>query len=76
MLTFAKVDFIKALLSKVSNDNKTTILGFIASGLMAAKLDWGLLLKGDSGQLGILAGAIVTALLCYYTNKPDQPKPA
>lgn len=74
MLTFVKVDFIKALLGKVSNDNKTTILGVLAGALLVAQVNWTLLLKGDSTQIGYAAGALVTALLGYYTNKPEGKK--
>lgn len=72
MLTFIKADFAKALLGKISNDNKTTILGIIAAALISTKLDWGLLFKGDSAQLGTAAGAVVTALVCFYMNRPDK----
>jgi hypothetical protein len=72
MLGFVKADFAKALVGKISNDNKTTILGVVAAALLATKLDWGLLLKGDSAQVGTAVGVVITALLGYYTNKKDS----
>ncbi|MDE2097859.1 MAG: hypothetical protein KGL39_11470 [Patescibacteria group bacterium] len=75
MLTFAKVDFAKGLLGKISNDNKATILGVVAAALIGCtQLNWALLLKGDSGQEGIALGAVVVALWGFYTNKPDKKK--
>jgi len=71
MLGFVKADFAKALVGKISNDNKATILGVALAGLMASRLDWGLLMKGDSSQMGVAVGAVVTAVLGYYTNKKD-----
>jgi hypothetical protein len=74
MITFIKADFAKALLSRVANDNdtKTTILGLAAGALLAANLNWGLLFKGDSGELGKAAGAVIAVLIGYYTNKPNR----
>jgi len=76
MLTFVKVDFAKAFVSRLatSNDTKATILGLIAGGLLAANLNWALLLKGDSTQIGQAVGAVVAVLLGYYTNKKDKPQ--
>ena len=59
----------------LTNDNKTTVLGILGAALLAARLDWAALLKGDAAQLGLAVGVGVTALLGYYTNKTDA-KPA
>jgi hypothetical protein len=60
-----------SLLNLVSNDNKTTIVGVVAAALIATKLDWALLLKGDSAQIATAAVAVLTAVFGYYTNKKD-----
>lgn len=78
MFTFVKADFTKALLGKVARDNdtKTTLLGFVAAGLLAANLDWGKLIQGDSTQIGQAVGAAVAVAIGYYTNKPTKPAAA
>lgn len=75
MLTFLKADFAKALLGRVARDNdtKTTVLGIMAGGLLAANLDWGKLLAGDPNQIGNAAGAVIAVLVGYYINKPNKP---
>jgi len=74
MLTFAKADFAKAMLSNIahSNDTKTTLLGIAAGGLLTAGLDWGKLFHGDAGELGKAAGALVAVGFGYLTNKPSK----
>lgn len=74
MLAFVKADFAKALLGRLAKDNdtKTTLLGIAAAALIAAQLDWGKLVAGDSAELGKAAGAVVAGLLGFYTNKKDK----
>jgi len=74
MLAVLKGDFVKDLLKTVSNDNKATVLGVCAGALVATKLDWPLLLKGDSAQIGTAVGAVVCALIGFYSNRPDAKK--
>lgn len=73
MLTFVKADFAREAVKRIaaSNDHKTTILGVVAGLLIAAQLDWGKLVNGDSVEMGKAAGAVVAGLVGYYTNKPD-----
>ena len=66
---FVKVAMIKAFLK--SNDNRTTLLGLIAGGLIAANIDWGKVFAADPMEIGKVAGAIVAVLIGYLTNKPD-----
>lgn len=75
MLTGVKARIIKAFIGSIarSNDTRTTIMGIVAAGLIAAQLDWTALLKGDPDQIGLAAGAVVAALWGYWTNKPDRP---
>jgi hypothetical protein len=68
--------FLREMLRKVSNDDKASILGIVAGALVATKLDWGLLLKGDTAQMGTAAGAVIVAVIGFYTNRPDKRKPA
>lgn len=74
MFTFLKVDFTKAMLSRIANDNdaKTTVIGIIAAGILAAGVDWGKLFAGDSNEVGKVAGAVIAILFSYYTNKPSK----
>lgn len=78
MLTFVKADFAKALAGTLAknNDRKTTLLGIAAAALIGSQIDWSKLVNGDATALGQAAGAIVAALIGYYTNKPDKPKTA
>jgi len=74
MLTAVKARIIRAFVGSIarSNDTRTTIMGIVAAGLIAAQLDWTALLKGDPDQIGLAAGAVVAALWGYWTNKPDR----
>jgi len=74
MLTAVKARIIRAFINSIarSNDTRTTIMGIVAAGLIAAQLDWTALLKGDPDQIGLAAGAVVAALWGYWTNKPDR----
>jgi len=76
MLTAVKARIIRAFINSIarSNDTRTTIMGIVAAGLIAAQLDWTALLKGDPDQIGLAAGAVVAALWGYWTNKPDRPE--
>lgn len=77
MLTFVKAAFAKSMVSKLANDNdtKTTILGLAASAVITSQIDFGKLLSGDSTEIGKAAGAVIAALIGYYTNKANK-KPA
>jgi hypothetical protein len=74
MLNFIKADFAKGILAEIagSNDTKTTILGVLAGALLAARLDWGKLLAGDSAAIGQATGACIAVAIGYYTNRPDS----
>jgi len=74
MLTFVKSAFAKSLVSKIASDNdtKTTVLGVAASALLASSIDFSKLINGDSNEIGKAVGAIVVALLGYYTNKKNK----
>jgi hypothetical protein len=62
------------LKSIASNDKKTTVLGIVAGALLAAQIDFGALINGDSTAIGQAAGVVVATLIGYYTNKPDRAK--
>lgn len=57
-----------------SNDAKTTLLGIAAGGLLAANLDWAKLFNRDRAELAKAGGAVIVAMLGFYTNKPSEPK--
>jgi len=57
----------------MSNDKKTTILGAILAALIMTRVDWTKVFQGDPTNIGIVVGALVTALLGYYTNKSSPP---
>lgn len=71
---FFKTEVIKVALKKVAGDNdtKTTVLGVAASAVLAGQIDWGKLFQKDPQQIGLLVGALVTAVYGYYTNKPNK----
>lgn len=75
-ITFVKGKFAEAFVSRLamSNDTKATVLGLVAAAILASGVDWGKAIQGDSTELGKVAGAVVTALLGHYINKPDKPK--
>ena len=54
---------------KANHDNLTTVLGLILGGLVAANVDWGLVLNGDRAQLGKIIAAVVLVLYGWSTNK-------
>jgi formate/nitrite transporter FocA (FNT family) len=64
---------LKSFINKLaSNDNKVTILSMVASTIIAAKVDYGKLVNLDPNEVGNMVGAIVIAVLGYYTNKPNK----
>lgn len=71
---FIKGDIIKAALRNVAgnNDTKATILGFVASAVLAAQIDYGKLLQKDPNEIGKAVGVLVAAVFGYYTNKKDK----
>lgn len=74
MLDSIKGAIAKSYLNKLATDNdtKTTILGFLAAGIIERKLDFGKLFSGDPDQLGNLAFALTVAAIGYYTNKKGK----
>jgi len=65
---------LKEAYNSMGNDKKTTVLGVVLAGLIGSKVDWTKLAEGDLSQIGMLAGAIVTALLGFLINRKDKPK--
>lgn len=73
-----KANIVKTFVQNVakSNDHKTTLLGAVAAGVLATQIDFSKLMLGDKTELSKAVGAVVLALLGYYTNKPDaSPAP-
>lgn len=56
----------------MTNDTKTTMLGAILGGLLAANVDYAKLLDGDPQAAGQLVGAAIAGLLGFYTNKVEK----
>ena len=63
------VQVIKNVLSKLSADHKTTLVGVLGAALLTANIDFGKLLEGDSAQITNAVTAVVLALIGYFTNK-------
>jgi hypothetical protein len=60
---------VKTIIDKIAkSEPRTTVLGFVLAGVIAAQVDYSKLMQKDPVQIGNLIGAIVTALLGYYTN--------
>lgn len=68
----ALTQVIKNVLSKVSADHKTTVVGVLGSALLAANIDYGKLIEGDTPQVTNAVTAVVLALIGYFTNKGDK----
>jgi len=72
-MKFIRGAFAHATVKRLAktNNGRTTVLGVVAAGLLAEKIDWGLLMAGDANQIGQAVGAMVVGLLGYLTNRPD-----
>lgn len=68
------VTAVKSALRKFASDNdaKTTLLGVLASGILAADIDFGKLFTGDVTEITKAVSAVVALLLGFYTNRPDK----
>jgi len=66
---FALSKVIKNVLSKISADHKTTIVGVLGAALLSANIDFGKLIEGDADQIANSVSAVVLALIGYFTNK-------
>lgn len=52
-----------------SPDHQATAVGAIGAGLIAANIDYGKLLQGDSTEIGKAVGATVLAVVGYFFNR-------
>jgi len=75
MFSGIKNAVIKNYLGKLSNDHKTTVLGIALGALQASQVDFVKLMGGDHTEIIKAAGAVFMAVLGYYINKMDPPKP-
>jgi len=64
---------VKGMMKGMSNDHKSTVLGAVLAGLQLVNVDYVKLMQGDSAEIGKAVGAVVTALLGWYINKPTPP---
>ena len=65
---------VRTALKKLTDgDTGSSILGVVASGLLAAKINFGDLFSKDKGKqataIGLLAGTAITLVWGYYTGK-------
>jgi len=74
ILKLVGVTALKTALKKFSTDNstKTTVLGVLAAGLLAADIDFGKLLTGDVAEITKVVSAVVALLFGFYTNRPNK----
>jgi len=66
---FAVTRIIKNVLSKISADHKTTLVGVLGAALLSANIDFGKLVEGDTEHITSAVTAVVLALIGYFTNK-------
>lgn len=60
---------IRAALDKiVASEPRTSFLGLLGGGVIAAKIDYGKLIQGDPQQIGNLVGVVVVVLIGWFTN--------
>jgi uncharacterized protein YacL len=64
----------KVLKNLAASEPITTILGAVLAAVVASKINYSLLLQGDSTQIASVITAIITALLGYYTNNKSLVK--
>jgi len=53
----------------MNNDKKTTWLGVLIGGIVAANADYTKVLEGNAAEISKLGVAVAVALIGYYTNK-------
>jgi len=54
----------------VNTDKLTTLTGILLGALIAASIDYGKMLGGDTAEIGKAIGAVVIAAHGWLTNKP------
>ena len=59
----------------MNNDRKASVLGVVLAAIIAANVDFSKVMQLDPAAVGQLAGALITAVLGVYINRPDMPKP-
>jgi hypothetical protein len=59
----------------MNNDKKASVLGVVLAAIIAANVDYSKVAQLDPAACGALAGALVTAILGWFINKPDKAKP-
>ncbi len=71
MLNSVKGLIVKSVLGKIAGnpDSATTLLGLLAGAVVASKVDFGKLVSGDGNEIGTAIGAVVVALIGWYTNR-------
>jgi len=69
LTSLIKGKVIQTVVDKVAqSEPRTTGLGFVLSGIVAANIDYNKLVQGDLQQIGNLVAAVVVALLGWFTN--------
>lgn len=66
---------LKGAYKAMNNDKKTSVLGVILAAIIALNVDYSAVFRLDPTEIGKLAGAVLTAVLGYYVNRGDKPKP-
>ena len=64
---------LKGAYSSMNNDGKTSILGVVLAAIIALNVNYTAVFHLDPAECGKLAGAVLTAILGYYVNKPNKP---
>lgn len=63
---------LKGAYKSMNNDGKTSILGVVLAAIIALNVDFSKVFHLDPAECGKVAGAVLTAVLGFYTNKPDR----
>lgn len=83
LIASIKGKILKTAVNKVAaSEPKTSILGALLGGIVAANIDYNKLLQGDPQQIGNAVGAAVVVLLGWFANNahkkavpPTEPPP-
>jgi hypothetical protein len=75
--TSVKGSILRRVIENVrASEPRTSALGAVLGGIVAANIDYNKLLQGDPQQIGNLVAAIVVVLLGWFTNHSKYMAPA
>jgi hypothetical protein len=63
---------LKGAYKAMNNDGKASLLGVVLAAIIALNVNYTAVFHLDPAECGKLAGAVLTAVLGYYVNRPDK----